>query len=104
MTNDKLPIARFKLADRRRFVLYLVDVVDMAGISTKQAMTALKDNPFRDGIDFAYNPKRKDTALSLSTAQAVMLLSDGTCNKQVWDAYHAINDFLLQGLNNAKSK
>lgn len=98
MTNSKLPIKRYQLAGRRRIVLYLTDVAEMANITTEQAIITLKTNRFREGIDYSYDGKQGDIVLSLGTAQSVMLLSQGTCkSEQVWDAYHAITDFLLKG-------
>lgn len=102
---DKLPISRAQLAGKRRIVIYITDLANYSGIVPSILYSELHDSKLRQGIDYAYHPKKEDFALSLAAAQAVLLgykLWGSADIDAAWRAWHAISDFINQGFNHDK--
>lgn len=99
----KLPIKRANIAGKRRMVIYIADLADYSKIPLSFLINdLLKDSQLRDGIDYTYNAKKEDYALSLASAQALLIMSFQWANAdilQAWHTWHAITDY-IQGLKN----
>ena len=127
---SKLPIKRALINGKRRFVVYLFDLVDHLEELTDYDKSCrdelvetlkdmIKEGKFRDNIDWTYNAKRYEPALTLSSTQILLaryadLMSQkatatqsnteqpttaqsNDLNKIVWDVIHQITDF-IQGV------
>jgi hypothetical protein len=127
---SKLPIKRALINGKRRFVVYLFDLVDHLEELTDYDKSCrdelvetlkdmIKEGKFRDNIDWTYNAKRREIALTLSSTQILLaryadLMSQkatatqsnteqpttaqsNDLNKIVWDVIHQITDF-IQGV------
>ena len=127
---SKLPIKRALINGKRRFVVYLFDLVDHLEELTDYDKSCrdelvetlkdmIKEGRFRDNIDWTYNAKRYEPALTLSSTQILLakyadLMSQkatatqsnteqpttaqsNDLNKIVWDVIHQITDF-IQGI------
>jgi hypothetical protein len=127
---SKLPIKRALINGKRRFVVYLFDLVDHLEELTDYDKSCrdklvetlkdmIKEGKFRDNIDWTYNAKRHEIALTLSSTQILLaryadLMSQkatatqsnteqpttaqsNDLNKIVWDVIHQITDF-IQGI------
>lgn len=127
---SKLPIKRALINGKRRFVVYLFDLVDHLEELTDYDKSCrdelvetlkdmIKEGKFRDSIDWTYNAKRHEIALTLSSTQILLaryadLMSQkatatqskteqpttaqsNDLNKIVWDVIHQITDF-IQGI------
>ena len=127
---SKLPIKRALINGKRRFVVYLFDLVDHLEELTDYDKSCrdelvetlkdmIKEGKFRDNIDWTYNAKRYEPALTLSSTQILLaryadLMSQkatatqsnteqpttaqsNDLNKIVWDVIHQITDF-IQGI------
>lgn len=95
----KLPISRYNLAGKRRMVIYIYDLAEYSNIEHHILCKALSQSELREKIDWAYNPKIKDIALSLASAQALILTTnkDNTDKTTAWHTWHAITD-IIQGI------
>lgn len=94
MSDNNLPIARYRLDNKRRIVIYSKDLATISGLSAAEINALHKKSPLRKEQDWAYNPDKEDFALSLASAQAIMVMAD---TKKSWQIHHAISDFLSQG-------
>lgn len=127
---SKLLIKRALINGKRRFVVYLFDLVDHLEELTDYDKSCrdelvetlkdmIKEGKFRDNIDWTYNAKRYEPALTLSSTQILLaryadLMSQkatatqsnteqpttaqsNDLNKIVWDVIHQITDF-IQGI------
>lgn len=113
----KLPIARTHIAGKRRFVIYLGDIVNHINrltddnnqgdkscreISVSRLQYILDTVKLRQTQDYIYVPNRKDTALNLSATQALLIIyGDSTASsaeqEATWTMFHQITDF-IQGV------
>ena len=127
---SKLPIKRALINGKRRFVVYLFDLVDHLEELTDYDKSCrdelvetlkdmIKEGKFRDNIDWTYNAKRNEPALTLSSTQILLAryadlrsqkatatqsnteqpttAQSNDLNKIVWDVIHQITDF-IQGV------
>ena len=80
---SKLPIKRALINGKRRFVVYLFDLVDHLEELTDYDKSCrdelvetlkdmIKEGKFRDNIDWTYNAKRHEIALTLSSTQILL--------------------------------
>tara|TARA_R110002020_G_scaffold474773_2_gene707337 strand:- start:3513 stop:3845 length:333 start_codon:yes stop_codon:yes gene_type:complete len=93
--DKKLPIKRYMLAGRRRrVVIYTKDLANISNLSESTINTLHKKSQLRKGQDWAFNPDKSDFVLSLSSAQAIMVMAD---TDKSWDIHHRISDFIQQG-------
>lgn len=92
--NGKLPIKRYMLADRRRIVIYTKDLATISNLPKSKINTLHKKSQLRKGQDWAFNPDKSDFALSLASAQAIMVMAD---TDKSWDIHQRISDFIHQG-------
>ncbi|CAM3414703.1 hypothetical protein GCM10016272_01480 [Psychrobacter glaciei] len=90
----KLPIKRYMLAGRRRVVLYNKDLANISNLSESKINTLHKKSQLRKGQDWVFNPDKSDFVLSLSSAQAIMVIAD---TDKSWEIHHRISDFIQQG-------
>lgn len=90
----KLPIKRYMLAGRRRVVIYNKDLANISKLSESKINTLHKKSQLRKGQDWAFNPDKSDFVLSLSSAQAIMVIAD---TDKSWEIHHRISDFIQQG-------
>ena len=90
----KLPIKRYRIAGRRRVVIYNKDLAAISNLSESKINTLHKESQLRKVQDWAFNPDKSDFALSLSSAQAIMVMAD---TDRAWDIHHRISDFIQQG-------
>lgn len=99
-TKPKLPISRYNLAGKRRMVIYLTDLANYSQINHSILHQELLDSQLRENTDWVFNPKTKDIALSLASAQAIVLTSNHRANTDktsAWHTWHAIIDY-IQGI------
>lgn len=92
--TGKLPIKRYKIASRRRIVIYTKDLAAISNLTESKLNTLHKKSQLRKGQDWEFNPDKSDFALSLSSAQAIMVMAD---TDKSWDIHHRISDFIQQG-------
>lgn len=92
--REKLPIKRYMLADRRRIVIYATDLSTISHLPISKINTLHKKSQLRKGQDWVFNPDKSDFALSLSSAQAIMVMAD---TDKSWDIHQRISDFIQQG-------
>lgn len=92
-TTIPIKIARYNIANKRRMVIYLDELANHSGIPYSTLNQTLQKSSLRQKQDWEYSPKKKDFALSLSSAQAVILLAEPTA----WHTWHAITD-IIQGI------
>ena len=131
MTNtNKLPIKRALINGKRRFVIYQFDLIDLLEERTNYDKSCrielvenlkdmIKQGKLRNNIDWTYNTKRHEIALTLSSTQILLaryadLMSrkatatqtnqeqlstapNNDTTKIVWDVIHLITDF-IQGI------
>lgn len=80
---SKLPIKRALINGKRRFVVYLFDLVDHLEELTDYDKSCrdelvetlkdmIKEGKFRDNIDWTHNAKRHEIALTLSSTQILL--------------------------------
>lgn len=114
----KLPIKRANINGKRRFAIYLSDLINhlQNDIDCRESLTThlqglIKKGRLRVNIDWTYNQKYQDTALTIASTQILLAtyaqLYDteqpqrATQTKKtdtVYDVIHHTIDF-LQGLN-----
>lgn len=95
-----IKIARYNLAGKRRMVIYLTALAEYSQINHSILHQALLDSQLRENTDWVFNPKTKDIALSLASAQAIVLTSNHWANTDkttAWHTWHAITDY-IQGI------
>ncbi len=100
MQTKKLPIARANLADKRRLVIYSQDLADYSGVMLNALRKELMHSRLREGVDWVYSPKKEDFALSLASAQALLIMAMQVAennNDGIWQTWHAITDY-IQGI------
>lgn len=90
----KLPINRYLLANRRRIVIYTKDLAAISNLPESKINALHKKSQLRKEQDWTFNPDKSDFALSLSSAQAIMVMAD---TDKSWDIHHRISDFIQQG-------
>lgn len=113
----KLPIKRANLNGKRRFVVYLSDIVNYIKdlttgqkiddeqcrlISIGQLKYILQTAKLRADIDYIYVPSNDDIALNIAATQAVLVLYGKiteNCYEQqaTWTMFNHLTDF-VQGL------
>ena len=94
---SKLPIARAKLAGKRRMAIYTHDLADYSGLPLSILINELNASELRQDVDYIYNPRKDSFALSLASAQALLITSIngvGTNNHIAWQTWHAITDYI----------
>lgn len=92
--DKKLPIKRYMLAGSRRVVIYTKDLANISNLSESKINTLHKKSQLRKSQDWAFNPDKSDFVLSLSSAQAIMVIAD---TDKSWEIHHRISDFIQQG-------
>lgn len=95
---NNLPITRAKLAGKRRWAIYSHDLANYSKIPLSFLIhDLLKDSQLRDGIDYTYNAYKESYALSLASAQALIIMSFQWANAETssaWQTWHAITDYI----------
>ena len=103
---SKLPIKRALINGKRRFVVYLFDLVDHLEELTDYDKSCrdelvetlkdmIKEGKFRDNIDWTYNAKRHEIALTLSSTQILQAIFADIANVTGWayaEMQNIIND------------
>lgn len=107
--NKRLPFKHYHLNGRRRFVIYLADLIDYIHqqcdtacrvVSYPDLKAILDTSKLRTGRDFGYHSERDDYALSIAAIHALLVLYIATSPNAdeinaCWTIYHQLTDFLL---------
>lgn len=91
-----LPITRANLAGKRRYAIYIDKLADYSEIPLSLLIEELKASKLRQHIDWAYNPNKESYALSLASAQAIIITSlvRAAEHSLAWQTWHAITDHI----------